>query len=420
MKSRSSDSGRGSAIRRALGGAAALALGVSVLGGVSLVNAPDANAIVSDLPTWNDVQQAKNDQASAAKKVTEIEALIVQVQNEVAQTQAELEAAAEKQHEAENQLELAQARLATLEVQADASQAEAEEASKQAAALVSQLYRSGGVDRNLDLFLESDDTTADALLDRLARMEKATERNSTISDKAEQAMNAAVSLGEQAESARNERDRLNAEAEAALEAAAVLADAAQTKLAQSEAQQAQLEAQLAALKDTTTTTVKGYEERLRLEKEEEDRIERERREAAEAGGGGGGGGVTTSGWGYPLSCCWWVSTEWWGYYGHRGIDLAIGSWTPIYAATSGTVTYSGYNGGYGNVVYIDHGGGVSTRYAHQIQTAVSRGEWVGAGQLIGYVGSTGDSTGPHLHFEVLIWGEKTNPRPFMAARGVYF
>ena len=92
MKSRSSDSGRGSAIRRVLGGAAALALGVSVLGGVALVNAPDANAIVSDLPTWNDVQQAKNDQASAAKKVTEIEALIVQVQNEVAQTQAELEA----------------------------------------------------------------------------------------------------------------------------------------------------------------------------------------------------------------------------------------------------------------------------------------------------------------------------------------
>lgn len=428
MKSRMSDSGIRPVLRRALGGAAALALSLSVFGGLGVLGATSAQAIVSDLPTWDDVQRAKNDEAAAAVQVTEIESLIVQVQAEVAETQRALDQAVDKQRQAEDALDLAQMRLATLEEQAAASQAEAEEASNQAAALVSQLYRSGGVDRNLDLFLESDDTTADVLLDRLARMEKATERNSTISDKAEQALNSAKSLGDQAESARNERDRLNEEAVTATEAAAVLADAARTKLAERESQLVDLEAQLAALKDTTTTTVAGYEERVQLEREEQARLEEERRKAAEeaaaggggGGGSGGGGGVVSSGWSYPLSGGWWVSTEWWGYYGHRGIDLAIGSWTPIYAANSGTVTYSGYNGGYGNVVYIDHGDGYSTRYAHQVQTAVWRGDWVNSGDLIGYVGSTGDSTGPHLHFEVLDWGTKINPRPFMADRGVYF
>ncbi|NLA65781.1 MAG: peptidoglycan DD-metalloendopeptidase family protein [Leucobacter sp.] len=366
------------------------------------------------------MQEAKNNQAAADQKVTEIEALIVQLKAEVELTRQAAELASAEQHAAEQQLEAAQQRLDTLEVQAEASQAEAEEAAKQAATIVSQLYRSGGVDRNLDLFLESDDESADALLDRLARMEKATERNSSISDKAEQAMNSAHTLGDQAESARNERDRLHDDAVAKAEAAAIAADAALTRQQEQEAQLEVLETQLAALKDTTTKTVAGYEERLVLEREERERLAREAAQnAGSGGGGGGGGGVSSSGWTNPLGGGYWISAEWWGYSGHRGIDMAIGSWTPIYAASSGTVTYAGWNGDYGNVVYIDHGGGLSTRYAHQIQVSVSRGQWVEVGQHIGYVGSTGYSTGPHLHFETLVWGEKTTPRPFMNARGIW-
>nr|WP_254281027.1 M23 family metallopeptidase [Frigoribacterium sp. VKM Ac-2836] len=105
---------------------------------------------------------------------------------------------------------------------------------------------------------------------------------------------------------------------------------------------------------------------------------------------------------------------------HDGIDLAPGCNSPIYAATSGTVTFAGQASGYGNYVQVSHGGGVSTAYGHIVNGGikVSRGQSVVAGQLIALVGSTGNSTGCHLHFETRVGGASTNPVPFMAARGV--
>lgn len=89
----------------------------------------------------------------------------------------------------------------------------------------------------------------------------------------------------------------------------------------------------------------------------------------------------------------------WGTF-HRGIDIGVGMGTPIAAASSGTVFYSGEMGGYGLVVLIDHGNGMVTLYAHQSQLIASKGQSVSRGTTIGLVGSTGHSTGPHLHFEV--------------------
>ncbi|MFF5179556.1 M23 family metallopeptidase [Micromonospora sp. NPDC000316] len=105
---------------------------------------------------------------------------------------------------------------------------------------------------------------------------------------------------------------------------------------------------------------------------------------------------------------------------HAGIDLALPSGTPIHAAAAGTVTQAGdASDGYGNSVFIDHGNGYLTHYAHQSRIAVTVGQKVKAGQVIGYEGSTGDSTGPHLHFEVHqgMWNQ-IDPAPFMRARGV--
>jgi murein DD-endopeptidase MepM/ murein hydrolase activator NlpD len=98
---------------------------------------------------------------------------------------------------------------------------------------------------------------------------------------------------------------------------------------------------------------------------------------------------------------------------HPGIDLHASYGDPIYACRAGTVVSAGWEGGYGNAVVIDHGGGMATLYAHQSRMAVSAGQQVSAGQVIGYIGSTGDSTGPHLHFEVRINGNPVDPAPYL-------
>ncbi|KLI64761.1 M23 family metallopeptidase [Aurantiacibacter marinus] len=94
---------------------------------------------------------------------------------------------------------------------------------------------------------------------------------------------------------------------------------------------------------------------------------------------------------------------------HSGLDFRARSGTPIYAATNGTVDFSGRNGGYGNFVRIRHGGGLSTGYAHMSRISVRNGQSVERGQVIGYVGSTGLSTGPHLHYEMYRNGQKIDP-----------
>jgi murein DD-endopeptidase MepM/ murein hydrolase activator NlpD len=98
---------------------------------------------------------------------------------------------------------------------------------------------------------------------------------------------------------------------------------------------------------------------------------------------------------------------------HPGIDIGAGSGTPIHAAATGRVIVSGYNGGYGNLLVIDHGRGLATAYAHQSRLAASVGQSVAQGQVIGYVGSTGFSTGPHLHFEVRVNGTPVDPLGYL-------
>ena len=113
--------------------------------------------------------------------------------------------------------------------------------------------------------------------------------------------------------------------------------------------------------------------------------------------------------GHTYISCHFGEMDAFGNAGHRGTDIPAPEGTPILAAHSGTVLVSGWNDSYGNQVLLDNGAGLSTRYAHMTQTAVTAGEAVTAGQVIGYVGSTGDSTGFHLHFEVMQNGVRVNP-----------
>lgn len=98
---------------------------------------------------------------------------------------------------------------------------------------------------------------------------------------------------------------------------------------------------------------------------------------------------------------------------HNGVDMDGGMGEPIKAAKGGTVILADVKGGYGNTVMIDHGGGMVTLYAHQSKLGVSVGSSVSTGQVIGYVGSTGQSTGPHLHFEVRVNGNPVDPMKYL-------
>lgn len=99
--------------------------------------------------------------------------------------------------------------------------------------------------------------------------------------------------------------------------------------------------------------------------------------------------------------------------GHKGVDLAAPTGTPIYATADGLVSRAGPFSSYGKYVSIEHGSRIQTRYAHMSRIAVSEGARVRKGDIIGYVGSTGRSTGPHLHYEVRIDGAAVNPVPYM-------
>lgn len=106
-----------------------------------------------------------------------------------------------------------------------------------------------------------------------------------------------------------------------------------------------------------------------------------------------------------------------GLRGHKGIDMAAPTGTPIYATADGMVTKSERFSSYGNFISIEHGAELETRFAHLSRMAVSAGQRVRKGDLIGYVGSTGRSTGPHLHYEVRVAGVAVDPTPYMTETG---
>jgi murein DD-endopeptidase MepM/ murein hydrolase activator NlpD len=142
---------------------------------------------------------------------------------------------------------------------------------------------------------------------------------------------------------------------------------------------------------------------------------------APSNGGGGGGAPPSNGGPFQWPCNGSVGSGF-GYRVHpitgasrmhTGVDMSCGNGTPIGAAGAGVVQAAGWQGGYGNAVVIDHGNGLATLYGHQSSLAVSVGQSVSAGQTIGYVGSTGFSTGPHLHWEVWVNGTPVDPMGYV-------
>lgn len=195
----------------------------------------------------------------------------------------------------------------------------------------------------------------------------------------------------------------------------------------------QKQAELTELVNEVNQTIAELSEDESAVEAQSKEIARQEAEAAEAidawyaqyyaskGGGtsGSGGYVSTGNFTWPVPSCTNITSGYgsrWGSF-HKGIDISRSGiyGAAIVAADSGKVIKAGYGnygtgyGGYGNVVAIDHGGGYSTLYGHMSRVAVSAGQYVTKGQVIGYVGSTGQSTGPHLHFEIRVNGVAKNP-----------
>lgn len=118
-------------------------------------------------------------------------------------------------------------------------------------------------------------------------------------------------------------------------------------------------------------------------------------------------GEVTSRFGWRSSP-WGMGSSW-----HPGIDIANSTGTPIVATADGTVVNSGWYGGYGKMIEIDHGNGIVTIYGHNSQILVASGQTVKKGEIIAYMGNTGISTGPHLHYEVRVNGTAVNPSSFL-------
>jgi murein DD-endopeptidase MepM/ murein hydrolase activator NlpD len=183
--------------------------------------------------------------------------------------------------------------------------------------------------------------------------------------------------------------------------------------------QRELQAHVRAEEDRILREINAAEAELARQQElERQRRAREAAARAGGGGGGGGGGGSVVGTGELL---WPTAGRVTSPFGvrrhpvfgdmrrHSGIDIGAPHGQPIVAADSGTVITSTFNSSYGNFIVISHGNGVSTLYAHLSTRQVSVGDTVSRGQQIGLVGSTGVSTGPHLHFEVIVNGTRVNP-----------
>ncbi len=372
-----------------------------------IVGAPSARA--DDYPTWDDVAAVRGDEAATQQKIAEIEGLVSGLQSAATIAQQESDAKAAVWVDADTRFQEAYSRTQKLLAQADEASAVAAESARRAGQIAAQMGRAGGGDITLMLF--SDSTNADSLLNALGLWSKVGEQAGRISDKAIQDRNTAQALTDQAEVAQDQLEQLKAKAESAFLAAQSAAAAAQTALDAQLANQATLQQQLAVLSERRTATEADYLAGVE----------------ARIGSGASldAGEISLAGWARPASGYINSVYGWSAQYGssfHKGVDLGAGCNQNIYAGSSGTVVYAagGWNGGYGNYIIIDHGNGVQTAYAHIIEGGilVSAGQQIVVGQNIARAGTTGNSTGCHLHYEVRLDGVTTDPVQYMADRGI--
>lgn len=386
-----------------------LAIVALVMTGTVLGVGSDA-AWAKDYPSWNEVEAARNNETAKAAQIAKLEGLLKQLEVKVAEAQAVAEEKGQAYYEAQLAYDEAAYKADQLQQQADAAQLKADESIRKAGQLMARTQRVGGSDLPVQLFFDERGTKN--LLSQLGMASKVSQQSSGIYAKAKQDQNSAQSLTDQANVAKEALKSLAEIAQAAMVEAQAAADAAAAALKEQTDHQNELKAQLILLVENRKVAEAEYKKGV---------------EAAWGAGAGAAGPISESGWTRPAAG--FASASSFGprvppFSGasawHMGTDIGAGCNQNIYAAHAGTVIYAGYNGGYGNFIMIDHGGGVTTSYGHIVNggIGVSVGQSVGPGMIIARVGNTGTSGGCHLHLEVRIGGQAQNPVYFLRNQGV--
>jgi murein DD-endopeptidase MepM/ murein hydrolase activator NlpD len=375
----------------------------------TIVGQTDA-AWAKDYPSWDQVQDARNNEAAKKVQIERLQALLVQLEAEVVVADKIAKEKGQLYYEAQLAYDEAAYKADQLQLQADEARLVADQSMRRAGQMVARSQRAGGQDMAVQLFFDESGTKD--LLSQLGMASKVTQQSSGIFVQAKRDQNTAQSLTDQANVAKEALQKLAEAAQAAMLEAQAAADAAAAALQEQEEHRATLQAQLATLVENRVATEEEYKKGV---------------EAAWGAGAGAAGPISASGWTRPSGG--YASPDSFGprvppFPGassqHAGVDIGPGCNAGIFAVHAGTVTYAGWNGGYGNFVEISHGNGITSRYGHIVDGGIKvrLGQSVGPGMLIALVGTTGTSNGCHLHFEIRLNGTAVNPVYYLRNEGV--
>jgi murein DD-endopeptidase MepM/ murein hydrolase activator NlpD len=334
------------------------------------------------------LQQVANDLAAAQRQAGAAEAQLADAEARLAEVEAIVNEVARRIEQQEERAEQARIRLEELQQQAEEVQAAFD------ARAIQMFKHSFGTD--LDLVLSAVDIEEaldrQTLLDRVNRSDRATLEHVRASQGAvltqQEALDGEMVLLEQL---RTEQEEILVQVRQIRQDRAMAAAEARARAVELGRQHGDLQ---------------GEERRIRELIEQRAQMERATAPTALSAGG------------FMWPACGRVTSEFgrrWGRL-HAGIDIVENNTRAIYASRGGRVIFAGWQGGYGQLTMIDHGGGVVTAYAHQSRIGVSEGQSVSQGQRIGTIGNTGNSTGPHLHFEIRVNGTAQNPRNYLPRR----
>lgn len=378
--------------------------------------------------------QAEQDRLQAEKD--QLEAQLEQLRNDEAEKQAEQENLQEQIDVVQQQIDTTRQNINDLNdsineltMKLDASQAEIQDTIDEFKERLVALYTAGNVS-TLEILLDSESLSD--FTTRMQLVDSMTAHDQELVDKLEAYVDSTSAEREQVEAQKQEVAELQKTLESKQEELDQLYEQTTADLVEIQGAEGATENQLAANEEELAANEQEMQEAIAAQKAAE---EAAKQEAANNSGSsnsssGGtvsdGGGVSypTTGGGvegfdpiWPLPGVTYISAGYNGYPGHKGLDIAGPYGTPVVAAEDGQVivanNYDSWGDSWGYYVLIYHNGTYTTRYAHLSSVAVSQGQYVTAGTVVGYEGATGNVTGPHLHFEVYQNGTRVDPMQFL-------